>query len=508
MVADSDDNHKVSNAPVFIESTCKEKEIPEPWNVAINIGAFPLGHKSAASSQFETFSTDWKSARFDQEVARAWTEIPPAIRIVLKYPVTHNSLVYFRLGLRRDLRAWNEDGLGMNLPLTEKEVDLNEPSLGFFHLEETHWAFTVGRFPVHWSPSPDFGLALSNAVPYHNGFEMAFKLPRLRYRFLASSLNPWLEGTPLGNSASEDFPVGSEEYRQRHYGSANGASIFHNRVYDARIKTLFAHRVEGEAGPLSLGITETQVIGGKAPDFRDAGPFVFFHNDFKEGFANGSLGLDAALRLPFGIALAGEYYIDDVNYSETESEGNTANLKGFMVGARHAFTMRGWEFLQGVHAIKTDPYLYGYLQPLNTMASRHILSSNRQLPGDSLFIDKYVIDYPMGYLRGGDAMDFWYRLDAWRGTNLHFGLALAWLSKGEVEIGSPYEGYYSSSHDSPSGTPEREFRSRLEADLRIRTRLDLHAGLAWRSIRNLGHASGEDEDLLSASCGVAWSLPN
>ena len=86
------------------------------------------------------------------------------------------------------------------------------------------------------------------------------KTPHVRYRLLLSSLNPWLEGTPAGDTSSEVYPPGSEEYLQRHYGSDHGASIFHKRIYADDIKTLFAHRLEGEWGPVGLGITETQVI--------------------------------------------------------------------------------------------------------------------------------------------------------------------------------------------------------------------------------------------------------
>jgi hypothetical protein len=489
-------------------AACAEKAVPRIWNVTLDLGFYPLERPSGAIRPFERFDGTWRSERVDPELGAQWARLPPVAAVNLRYPITAHSIVAFRMGLHRDLSAWNKDASGSNVPLSDREVDLNEPSLGYFHAEDEHYAFTVGRFPVHWSPSPEYGLALSRSVPYHNGAEFALKMAHVRYRFLASSLNPWLEGTPAGDSANADYPPGSEEYRQRHYPNDNGASLFHNRIYDARVKTLFAHRLEGELGPLSMGATETSIIGGKPPDLRDAGPFVVFHNDFKEGYANGAIGLDGKLRLPWGVALLAEYYIDDVNYSETEGAGNTANLQGWMAGIRQGFSAGGWLVGQSLHAIRTDPYLYSYLQPLNSASSRIILASNNQRHGESVYVDKYVIDYPIGYFRGGDALDFWYRMDAWKGDRFRAGFAAGLLAKGEVNLYTPYENYYSAPQTSPSGVAERELRLGLDAERRLRRGLSVHAGIDWQRFWSEGHVRGKGRIGAQAMCGAAWALPN
>jgi hypothetical protein len=429
------------------------------------------------------------------------------VQTELRFPFSAQTFTYFRLGLHRDISAWHGDPTGANLPLSDQEVDLNEPSLGYFHFENAFAAFTVGRFEVHWSPSADFGLALSNAVPYHNAAEFTLKAPRFRYRFLVSSLNPWLQGTPAGDSSSEEYPPGSEEYLQRHYSDGHGASLFHNRIYAERIKTLFAHRLEGDIGPFGFGITETQIIGGKFPDLRDAGPFVFFHNDFKDGYTNSALDLDGSWKLPAGFSLAGELYLDDVQYAETEGSGNTASLLGYLLALRHAFSASGWIISQRVHVIRTDPFLYGYLQPLNTMASRHVLASNFDDPGGATLTDRFVIDYPIGYLRGGDAFDFWYQVDAWKGRNLSLSALAAVLSHGEVGLRTPYQDYYQTAHDSPTGVAEREIRFALQAGYRWRHGLSWLGGLGFQSIRDQGNVPGRDAFRAQADCGIAWALP-
>jgi hypothetical protein len=485
---------------------CQGKARKTPVSLTVDFGAYPINPNLQHGRTFESFSPDWISQVLDPETAHAGTQVPPVLKAEFRYPVTEQTHLHLRLGLRRDLSAWQNDALGLNLPESDKEIDLNEPSLGYFHFENAALAFTLGRFPVHWSPSPDFGLALSSAVPYHNAAEFVLKMPKARYRFLISSLNPWLEGTPLGDSSSENYPPGSEQYRQRHYGQDHGAGNFHKRVYAENIKTLFAHRLEGDWGPVGLGITETQIIGGKVPDLRDAGPFVFFHNDFKDGYTNSALSLDATVRLPAGFSLAGELYLDDVQYAETEGNGNTASLLGYLAAVRHASDARGWTFLQSLHAIRTDPYLYGYLQPLSTMASRHILASNNQPDEATPFVDRYVVDYPIGYLRGGDAFDFWYRLDGWRGK-LRLGLSLAVLARGEVDLYTPYQNYYLTPHEAPTGVAEKEFRARVDGSYRFPYGLAVRGALAWQNVRDEDHLPGSHANRVKASLGTSWTFP-
>jgi hypothetical protein len=499
----------ICREPLFpgLPEFCLGKSRPRPAALTFNVGAYPLEKNSPWAQPFEHFTDKWISYRVDPEAAAAWTDLPPVLKLELGYPVSPRSFVYFRAGLRRDLSAWHEDPEGFNLPLSKPEVDLNEPSMGYFHAENDYLAFTLGRFPVHWSPSPDFGVTLSNSIPYHNAAEIDLKTPRVRYRFLVSSFNPWLEGTPAGGlGANGDYPVGSEEWLQRHYPDEKNALNAHRRVYDARIKTLFAHRLEGRLGPLAAGITEVQIIGGKFPDLRDANPFAFFHNDFKDGYVNSGLSFDGLLRLPAGFSLAAELFLDDVQYKDTEGDENTPSLLGYLAEIRHSFARRGWTISQSLDLIRTDPFLYGYLQPYNTLYSRQVLTTNFSPGPDSLLVDKLVVDRPVGYFRGGDAFDVWYRLRGLRGP-LSLSLSVGVLAKGEVDAYTPYENYYSSPHDSPTGTAQREVRIRADGSWRWRRGLEILGGVAWQGVNGEGHVAGAADNRLQASSGVSWSLP-
>jgi hypothetical protein len=137
-----------------------------------------------------------------------------------------------------------------------------------------------------------------------------------------------------------------------------------------------------------------------------------------------------------------------------------------------------------------------------------VLASNNQRHGDSLFTDKYVVDYPLGYFRGGDAFDIWYRLDAWKGPRWRATVAAGILAKGAVDLYAPYETYYGAAHDAPSGVAERELRLRAEGEYRASKGVSLRAGAGWRRIGNAAHARGNDRDEGRAMCGIAWILPS
>lgn len=483
---------------------CREAD-GRTFRATLALGSYGIRPARPTGSPFETFQPGWGSLRTDPELARAWSSLPPAIQLELRHSFSPRAFAYFRLGLRRDLAAWRQDDLGMNVPTLTREVDLNEPSLGYLNWNGDWLDLTVGRFPVHWSPSPEHGLTLSHAVPYHNAAQAVLKGARLKYRFLVASLNPWLEGTPPGDTSGTDYPVGSEQWRQRNYPKRPGSENAHNRVYDAPNKSLIAHRLETEWGPAVFGITETMVVGGKPPDLREMNPFAVFHNDFHEGYSNNNVALDASVRLPYGFSSGAELFMDDLEWSETEGEGATPSLLGYLAMIRHVFPAGKWDVVQSLHAVRTEPYLYGFLQPLNTYSSRHVLTSNHDGLDGGILVDKFVVDYPLGYLRGGDAFDFWYRIEAHRGTGLSLAAACALLARGPAGLSASYEGMFASGGSSPSGTAERELRIAAEGEWRWAHGFSFGAAAGLNRYRNAGHVEGRSRTHLRLSLGAAWS---
>lgn len=501
---DTASNTTVTFLPLLHE-LCREQALKPPLKARFELGAFPQNQASGLGRPFEVFNSAWNSVLVGPEVGRAWSDLPPALNLELQHAFSPRAFIYFRMGLRRDVAAWHKDDYRLNVPFSANEVDLNEPSRGYLHFEGDWMTFTAGRFPIHWSPSPEFSLALSDAVPYHNGVSWALKMQHVRYRFLISSLNPWLEGTPP-SGPGEDYPAGSEEWRQRHYPVIGQSDNAHNRIYDARMKTLFAHRLEAWLGPIALGVTETNVVGGKPIDFRDANPFAVFHNDFREGYSNNGVSLDALARLPSGLAMAGEIYMDDIEYTETEGDVQSPSILGLMGSLRHSFPLRGWAVSHSLHVVRTDPFLYGAHQPLNVASSRHILTSNFQLDGP-IVVDKYVVDYPLGYLRGGDALDFWYRAEA-RSTRLKLKIGAGILAKGEVDLGTPYESYYSPHGEAPTGMAERELRLQALGTWRWRPGMDVTGGASMSRFENKRHFRGKGGTHFLMTAGASWTFPH
>jgi hypothetical protein len=300
-----------------------------------------------------------------------------------------------------------------------------------------------------------------------------------------------------------DYPVGSEEWRQRHYpGRLNDNA--HLRVYDNRVKTLIAHRLEVFLGPVNAGITELNVIGGKVPDFLDLNPFSIYHNDFKDGFANVSVSLDAKARLPHGFAVFGELFLDDVRYSETEGK-SSPNVLGLLAGLEHAWNRNPeFEIRQAVQIIQTDPLLYRAYQPYKTLHSRMILTSNNQENGANPFVDKYVVDYPLGYARGGDALD--YRYAATFNTGPYQArLGLEYLTHGGAALALAYEDLLDGSADKNPYQTE-EWRASLLGS-REWGAFKIQAGLGGQVVLYPARVPREKNAHFQGALGLAWRWP-
>jgi hypothetical protein len=523
-----------------------------PWlRLGASVGTFPGGKLYPLGQPFETFRGNWGSMRLSPEQGLAYSEVPPAASLALAYAFNPHVFAYMRASLKRDLRAWHEDPLGGNWPISTNEIELNEPSLGYLVADASWGRAILGRFPLHMGPSPEFSLLVGGQKPAHDALLLSLKAPAVRYHFAFAGLNTWLQGTPTGDTSSFDYPVGSEAWRQRHYAQGDGENA-HLRVYDARAKSLNVHRLEavfgsaraGGAGTgesphsekplqtnpvhphpwgLTIAISEMQIIGGKVPDLRDVQPFAVWHNDFKYGYTNNLVHLDFRLdyRLPsrgsgpgaqggatdagasHTFALFGELALDDLPYAPKEGEEQKA-ITGWLLGLEHAARWGAGRnaWMHRLHVVKTDPRLYHFAQPYNTYFARQILNTNVQPASDPNFIDRLVIDYPVGYLRGGDAYDFWYRGTlhlapgsgplAWlpwlrRGASIT--LKLAYLQHGEItEATLPQD--IDVQAETPSGTPLEEWRGELAVDAGLTRTLTLQGGAGARRWQ-IGDVHGE-----------------
>jgi|GEM_PF-5974780 len=480
-----------------------------PIRLSASYGLFPADKLYPFGQPFETFQGGWGSSRLNPEQGVAAGQLPPALSLEVAYPFTRHLYGYARASLKRDIRSWHSDALGGNWPLGMDEVDLNEPSLGYLTADSRWGSLIFGRFPMHIGPSPEYSLLVGGQKPYHDGALFTLKAPVVRYHFFFSSLNPWLQGSVPGELSSEDYPVGSEEWRQRHYPQA-WAENAHGRVYAERAKSLAVHRLETHLAlpqdfSLTLGLSEMQIIGGKVPSLYDLQPFTVWHNDFKIGYTNNLVHLDARLRMPLGMAFFGEIAMDDLPYARKEGDKQHAIL-GWLLGAEQKGGWQGIQWVQRLHVIRTDPLLYHFIQPLNTLYARHILSTNDQRSSDPTFVDRLVIDYPVGYVRGGDAFDYWYSASGFfpRQTWLPRGafalFKAAYLQHGEVSIDTPKE-TIDDALSSPTGIPLEEWRGEITASVPLPQGLTARVGAGgsrWEKGDDGGHH-------FWAEAGLLWS---
>lgn len=495
-----DTSEFINNELVFeeLKKLCRTYSKLPFFNLQVNLASHALNKRYPLGDSLDDLSSGNGTAlayKVTPDQGQSWEALPPLLQMELQYPFSQCALVYFRLNVMRIVDAWHNDPFSLNIPTGGvNDVDINEPSLGYFNFNRDFIAVHLGRFPVHWSPSSQYGLTLTSSVPYHDGLMVSLKIPNIRYHYLISSINPWLSGTPT--QPGTPFPIGSEEYRQR-----NPPRDFNsrNRVYDQPLKTMFGHRLEMILGRFEAGITELVMIGGKPPSLRDGNPFIFFHNNYGDGFDNVGLSIDGKVKLPGKFNFFGELFLDEIQ--EADDGGSPTNL-GWMIGAEYNFTWEGVSFFHCFHLTKTDPFLYNYEKPYLTFYSRHVLKSNFIELGSKPFIDTYVIDYPLGYFRGSDALDFWYNIQCRLTEKISADLELGWLQQGEKDAYSLHE---KEELSSPSGVTESETRLSFSVHYQFTPRMNTVLGYGFQYLDQLHHHA-ENEAFRQQVIGrLSWS---
>jgi len=387
------------------------------------------------------------------ELGQEWLHTPAPLQIDFNLYFSSQLSLTTQYRFKPIIDGWYSHTLQHNLLTSVNDFDINEPYLGYFNFKSSLFSAQVGRFPLHWAPSPYFGLALSNSAPYHDGFTLSLTKSFFTYKFLFSSLNPWLTGTLKENGT---FDTHTEAYLQSDFSKDHNSR---NLVYTVPTRTLLAHRTEWNFHFLSAGITELLMVGGKPASWRDASPLVLWHNNYGEGFSNLAFSFDSRLKIP-NFSLFTELFLDD--YKEAD-DGGTPTQLGYLIGLEHSLRQPSFFFLHHIHYISTDPHLYNHRRPLTRLYQRQMLRSNHITLGSSPFIDTYIIDYPLGYVGGADRQDIRYTA-LFSLKNLFFLQAqLLYLAQGEANPYIPFRvnGTYTP-QENPSGTPQEQWIGELQ----------------------------------------------
>lgn len=431
----------------------------------------PVGEWVPADlGRFESYSGNWEARRLDPEAARRWQDLPAMGQVDLR--VRMDSLVLFSsLPLRRDVEAWRRDPSGANAVLSVSELDINVPYEGWASWRSgSGIGLKAGRFRQSYSPSP-YGVILGSDL-VHDAIRLEIPMGRWRFDWFFSSLDPWLGGV-RGDGTLQS---GSETALQRTRTISNQRG----RIYDESYKSLFLHRLGCRLGDWELSIAEVLLVGGKAPQWRDAVPFMVWHDNYGDGYSKVSTAVQAV----WNPGVVGRFHLqglfEDVQVPVGEEYGGDPRMiYGSNLGWKGVWNAPTGSWSSSVDLTIASATLNNHRVPLLKGVSRRLYRSNAREQDEPGFVDTWVVDQPLAYRRGSDAVDLWAHLD-WMASDSGkgAGLEVDWLNQGDARV---WEDAADFQHRSGplSGAVTTQYRFLASAWFRFagRVRLDAGAGV-------------------------------
>ena len=442
----------------------------------------------------DRFGGNWGAESVPAEMAWAWDTLPAFAELSLGARRQDVELL-LRLPLRRDLESWRGDPVGFLPVPSPSQLDINVPREAWMRLDTRVGEVRLGRFAPEVSPS--HGVILSG-TPWIDGLTWKLSMGHVRYRFLAASLNPWLNGTPTDSSGripsenavgSLSAPLGSENWRQSHLALGDQ----HGRIYDDPYKSLFLHSLGYVAGAWEFTVIEQTLVGGKAPQFRDANPFMVWHDNFGDGYSRSFFSFEVRRESPelglfwsqLSTQLLKSPVGEDIGYDPPLQAAAALGWKRDWSGSSGR-----WAVASSVAA--TTPTFDNHLLPLLKMTSRQLYRSNARDQSDPDYADVFEVDDPLGYVRGPDAVDVWNRL-GWQEPSDAWGLwgELDLLQQGEATLETDIKTLMGKNLPL-SGVVERELRAVAGAQARLTAHWRWHGSLGLSVFQNRDHRNGED----------------
>ena len=317
--------------------------------------------------------------------------------------------------LKREYVLFHERNI-TNIPITVVDtffsIDLNFPqnAYGVFDLENQY--FVIGRCKLKWGDA-EYPVALSDTSPYFDNFTYSFLGDKVHYTFHFASINPVLTADEYASQTSV-IPVNSDP----------------TASYFTKVKTLVGHRLDFfPLENLRLGIGELTMIGGKFPDLFTISPFIVYHNNFNEGYAN-SMGVFDFSWTPIpGLNFHGELALDDLVIKLTESDVKPTAF-AFNIGVRKTVWTTLGNILIGAEYVKATDFVYNSFTPYLKFYNRITYLSN--FPPS-----RNIVDYPIGFSYGPDSSLFSLKIDYYN-EEITLELELFSLLKGPNTIHTEY----------------------------------------------------------------------
>jgi hypothetical protein len=440
-----------------------------------------------AADTIEKFGDNWRALRIPLETARSFESLKPFFTLVLGANYKDDFLIYVEFPLRRDIEAWYQDSYKRTYTFKPSELDLNVPTEAWGQWNNPTGFIKFGRFKPEIAPTPN-SIVLSGA-PHHDAIHWKFNAGVARYDLLLISLNAWLS---------------ADEQKDQHNIQIPNAR---KRIYEDPTKNLLLHKVGIEGGFGYISIIEQSLIGGKNLEFRDFSPFAAWHNNFSYGYSKMSTAFEAGLRPAKNSEFYWQFVMEDIQSPVGEVKGDVGyTTLAFLAGYKQKIPLGIYGKIESrIDAVRTDPQFNNNNVPLQKMTSRKIYNSNFREQGKPNFADMYIVDYPLGYRRGPDAIDLWWNIK-YASANKKFSAELetAYLRQGDCEIYSNHD--ECSKSKILGGTQEKLFLLDFLTNYFYNEYFGIYAGAGFQNAKNKDHFGGNNKNDAWIKMGVGVEI--
>jgi len=445
---------------IMVQTFSYAENIGAKAYIKVNAGVWgaPTANIFAADTM-ENFGSNWRALQIPLETGRYFETLPPFFILGLGANYKDNFVIHAEFPLRRDIEAWYQDSYKRTYTFDPTELDLNVPTEAWGQWNNPAGFVKFGRFKPEISPTPN-SIILGGA-PHHDAIHWKFAAGIARYDFMIISLNAWLT---------------KEEQQEQQTVTVPNAR---DRTYTEPSKNLVLHRVGIDGGWGYISIIEQSLIGGKNLEFRDFSPFMAWHNNFNYGYSKLSTAFEVGIRPIKTAEFYWQFVMEDIQ-SPTEKLGDKGyTTLAFLAGYKQKIPLGIYgEIDSRIDAVRTDPHYNNNKVPLQKMTSRKIYHSNYREQKNPNFADMYIVDYPLGYRRGPDAIDLWWNLKYTNAAQTFTAeLETAWLRQGECNLYSDHE--ECSQSKILSGKEEKQFLMDFLANYSLTKYANIYAGAGF-----------------------------
>ncbi len=462
------------------------------FNIGFNGGPTDPTFAVDTVERYGGSKSNWRGLRIPLETARSYEEsVEPFFMFAFRagYKDFHFLL---EAPLRKDLEAWYDSELKTNFTYKPSELDINVPINAYARWDNPVGFVKFGRFDPQDLKISKNDVFLGG-LPYHDGIQWKFNVGIFRYDFLLSSLNAWLFGDVINKETGCPEDENSEAYVQKCTPRSKQVSNQRNRTYTENVKNMVFHRLGIETRKFWFYLVEQSVIGGKSLEFRSFNPFMYWHDNYSTGYTSAATSFELGYKTSNGAKFYTQLNFEDFAspVGESKEMGTTRNIVNYMVGYYHELETRKYgQFSWRLEVVRTDPVANNSRLPLLKYTGRRNYRSNYREQSDKDYADAFFVDYPIGYRRGGDALDLWFDMN-WKWNSHSAKLTLAWLRQGDKELYTDYD-VAIKSENTLSGVVEKQFLVDALYERSVTDWFKFYAGGGFRVYRNLAHDKSED----------------